>query len=86
MWSPITVPAQTSAALSVAEPASTRNPIPRPVAAWLVIRASCPAPTMPTTGAGGGMSASSVTRVAYEAAALPAPGRLARSVMNRPLR
>ena len=33
-----------------AEAASTRNPIPRPIAAWQVIRASCPAPTMPTTG------------------------------------
>src|SRR5580658_8689207 len=45
------VPAQTWAALSPAEPASTRRSSPRPVAAWLAIRASWPAPTMPTTGA-----------------------------------
>ena len=30
--------------------ASTRNPMPRPTAAWAVMRASWPAPTMPTTG------------------------------------
>ena len=42
--------------------------MPRPIAAWQVIRASWPAPTMPTTG-GRGLCWSSVTRVAYEAAA-----------------
>src|SRR6202022_4495231 len=38
------------AALSSGPAASTRNPMPRLTAAWQVIRASCPAPTMPTTG------------------------------------
>ena len=34
---------------SAAEPARTRKPTPSPVAAWLVILASWPPPTMPTT-------------------------------------
>src|ERR1700742_4516350 len=40
----------TSAALSSSDSESTRNVTPRPTAAAAVIRASCPPPTMPTTG------------------------------------
>src|ERR1700744_2623418 len=40
----------TSAALSESDSDSTRNVTPRPTAAAAVIRASCPPPTMPTTG------------------------------------
>src|SRR6266571_3675954 len=44
------VSAHTCAALSAGSAASTRNPMPRPMAAWQLILASWPAPTMPTTG------------------------------------
>src|SRR5579864_107590 len=40
----------TSAALSESDSDSTRNVTPRPTAAAAVIRASCPPPTIPTTG------------------------------------
>src|SRR5581483_3991227 len=45
------VGAQIWAALSDAESARTRNPTPRAIAAWQVILASWPPPTMPTWGA-----------------------------------
>ncbi len=47
---PIVTSWVTSAALSFSDSASTRNVAPRPTAAAAVIRASCPPPTMPTTG------------------------------------
>ena len=47
---PIATSCVTSAALSEADSASTRNVAPRPIAACAVIRASCPPPTMPTMG------------------------------------
>ena len=53
VWSPMATSAQTRAALSPGEAASTRNPMSRLIAAWQVIRASWPAPTMPTTGGRG---------------------------------
>src|ERR1700761_8697931 len=47
---PTVTPRVTSAALSDSDSASTRNVTPRPTAAAAVIRASCPPPTIPTTG------------------------------------
>src|SRR5262245_25855609 len=47
---PMTVSAATRAAPSSGEVASTRSDWPSAIAAWWVIRASWPPPTMPTTG------------------------------------
>src|ERR1700742_4321160 len=47
---PTTTSCVTSAALSSSDSESTRNVAPRPTAAAAVIRASCPPPTIPTTG------------------------------------
>ena len=54
--------AQTSAAGSPGEAASTRSDWPSAIAAWCDIRASCPPPTIPTTGrrSGAGVAASTV--------------------------
>ncbi len=57
--------AHTSAAGSPAWAASTRSDCPSAIADWWVMRASCPAPTMPTTGRTGPDSRVLTVRRAY---------------------